>query len=112
MEGNPQKEKLEEERGDEEGVSHCFHTGKLGKGSILYLRYFVQERKVFESVLFFNQLIKRRAKMAVVVERKDEGMFIANSTGFSKKRKGHCVKVVAEPFVLCENRTGVFVLGD
>jgi hypothetical protein len=38
--------------------------------------------------------------MAVVVERKNEGMFIANGTGFSKKRTGHCVNVVAEPFVL------------
>jgi len=45
-----------------------------------------------------NQLIKRRAKVAVVIDRKNEGAFIANGAGFGKKRIWHCLDVVAEPF--------------
>jgi len=45
------------------------------------------------------QLIKRRAKVAVVVEWMDKSTFIANGAGFGKKRIWHCLVVVAEPFV-------------
>jgi len=52
----------------------------------------------------------RWAKVAVVVERKDEGAFIANDAGFGEKRIWHCLNIIPEPFVLCENGTGVRIV--
>ena len=90
------------ERPREEKEPFCF----------FYLGDFVQEREVYESILSLSQLIKRRAKVAVIVEGKDEGVFVANGAGFCKKWARHCLDVVAEPFVLCKIGIGlVLVLG-
>jgi hypothetical protein len=51
----------------------------------------------------------RWAKMAVVVERKDEGAFIANGASFGKNRIWHSLDVVAEPYMLYEDKIGVLV---
>ena len=47
-------------------------------------------------------MIKRWAKVAVVVERKDKGAFITNGAGFGEKTIWHCLNIIAEPFVLCK----------
>ena len=54
-------------------------------GGGIYLGDFVQEREVHKSIFSLSQLIKRRAKVAVIVEGKDQGVFVANGAGFCKK---------------------------
>jgi len=48
--------------------------------------------------------------VAVVVDRQDEGVFIANSASFGEKKTGHCLNIVAEPFMLYENEIGVLLV--
>jgi len=73
-----------------------------GSGGSDYLRDFVQERKVYEAVSSLGQVIKRRPKVAVVVERKNESMFISDGAGFCESRTRHSFEVVTESFVLCK----------
>ena len=83
-------------------MSHEYTVMRQSFGGMDYLRNFVQERKVYESVFSLSQLIKRRPKVAVIVEGKDEGVFVANGAGFCKKWARFCLDIVAEPFVLCK----------
>ena len=48
--------------------------------------------------------------MAVVVDRKNEGVFIANGASFGKSRTRHYLDVVTEPFMLYENEIGVLLV--